>query len=156
MSDNPLTITPGAKVTMHFTITLEDGTVADTSRDEEPLAFVMGDGTLAEGLELALYGLHEGETQSLKIGPENGYGFPDPANVHMLERTDFPEDMALERGIIIEFDTPSGDSFPGMVLEVGEEKVTVDFNHPLAGHEILFDVEILSIESGDDAPVTVQ
>lgn len=150
------TISPGSKVSMHFTITLEDGTVADTSEGEEPLTFVMGDGTLVEGLELALYGLHEGEIQSLRIGPENGYGFPDPANVHMLDRADFPADMALERGMIIEFDTPSGDSFPGMIMEVGEEKVTVDFNHPLAGHEILFDVEILAIEAGDESTLTLQ
>jgi FKBP-type peptidyl-prolyl cis-trans isomerase SlpA len=156
MSDSPLTIGPGSKVVMHFSVTLEDGTVADSSEGHEPLAFVMGDGTLAEGLELALYGLQEGEKQSLKIDPENAYGYPDPANVHQLDRVDFPEDMALERGLIVEFDTPAGDAFPGVIKEVGREQVTVDFNHPLAGHEILFEVEILDIEAGEEASVTIQ
>jgi FKBP-type peptidyl-prolyl cis-trans isomerase SlpA len=156
MSEAPLVITHGSKVVMHFSVILEDGTVADSSEGYEPLTFVMGDGTLAEGLELALYGLKEGEKQSLKIDPENAYGFPDPNNVHMMERADFPEDMTLEKGVIIEFDTPAGDAFPGMIKEVDQDKVTVDFNHPLAGHEILFEVEILSIEAGDDTPVTIQ
>jgi FKBP-type peptidyl-prolyl cis-trans isomerase SlpA len=156
MSETPQAITHGSKVVMHFSVTLEDGTVADTSEGHEPLTFIMGDGTLAEGLELALYGLHEGEKQSLKIDPENAYGYSDPNNVHMMDRADFPEDMALEKGMIIEFDTPAGDAFPGMIKEIDQDKVTVDFNHPLAGHEILFEVEILSIESGDEAPVTIQ
>ena len=140
-------ISSDSKVRMHYTIALEDGTVADSSRDDDqPLEFVMGDGTLIEGLELALYGLKAGEKQSLKISPDVAFGFRDPDNVHSLPRADFAADMELKRGVIIEFKTPAGDEVPGMVLEVGGENVQVDFNHPLAGHEITFDVEILSIE----------
>ena len=145
----------GSEVLMHFTITLEDGTVAETTQGEEPLRFVMGDETLIEGLELALFGLKAGDKQSLKIGPETAYGYPDPENVQTMSRTDFPDDMDLNPGLIISFALPDGEEYPGTITEVGDEQVTVDFNHPLAGHEILFDVEILEVKGGEEPP-TVQ
>jgi len=141
-------IGPGSKVRMHFSITLEDGTVAETTRDDnEPLEFVMGDGTMIEGLELALYGLKAGDTQTLNIEPKLAFGYHDPGNVHTMSRNEFPADMRLAKGVIIEFNTPAGDEVPGTIMEVGESEVKVDFNHPLAGHEITFEVEILSVES---------
>ena len=72
-----LTIGPGSEVLMHFTLSLADGTVADSTRDGEPLRFVMGDGTLIEGLELVLYGLKAGDRQCLSIVPRDGFGFPN-------------------------------------------------------------------------------
>jgi FKBP-type peptidyl-prolyl cis-trans isomerase SlpA len=139
----------GSHVRLHYSIALEDGTIADSTReDNEPLDFTLGDGTMVEGLELALIGLKAGERQSLRIGPENAYGFRDEANVHIMPRSDFSQDMNLERGLIIGFTAPSGLEIPGTILDVGEDEVKVDFNHPLAGHEITFDVEILSVESG--------
>lgn len=149
------TIQHGSEVLMHFKITLEDGTVADSTDGEAPLSFVMGDQTLIEGLELALYGLKAGDKQSLRIDPENAYGYPDPENIHQMSREDFPTDMELDKGVIVAFSTPDGDEFPGMVIEVGDKQVTVDFNHPLAGHEITFEVEILDVKSGGEIP-TVQ
>ena len=141
-----LTIGPGCRVTMHFTITLEDGTVADTSREGEPLTFTMGDGSLIEGLELALYGLKAGDRQVVTLDPREAFGFPDPDNVHRLPRGEFPADMPPEEGQIVAFSTPSGEEIPGAIVEVGEDEVTVDFNHPLAGHEIVFDTEIIAIQ----------
>lgn len=155
MTSETETIQNGSEVLMHFTITLEDGTVADSTDGEDPLRFVMGDQTLIEGLELALYGLKAGDKQSLKIDPENAYGYPDPENVQAMQREDFPSNMELAKGVIVAFATPDGEEFPGMVMEVGDEQVTVDFNHPLAGHQITFDVEILEVKSGGELP-TVQ
>lgn len=155
MTSETETIQNGSEVLMHFTITLEDGTVADSTDGEDPLRFVMGDQTLIEGLELALYGLKAGDKQSLKIDPENAYGYPDPENVQAMQREDFPSNMELAKGVIVAFATPDGEEFPGMVMEVGDEQVTVDFNHPLAGHQITFDVEILEVKSGGESP-TVQ
>jgi FKBP-type peptidyl-prolyl cis-trans isomerase SlpA len=133
---------------MHFSLSLEDGTVAEATRDDnEPLTFVMGDGTMIEGLELALYGLKAGDKQTLSIEPKLAFGYHDPGNVHSMPRDEFPDDMQLSRGVIIEFNTPAGDEVPGTVTEVGESEVKVDFNHPLAGHEVTFEVEILSVES---------
>lgn len=148
-------IQPGSEVIMHFTILLEDGTVAETSEGDEPLRFTLGDGTMIEGLELALLGLKPGDKQSLKIPPGNAYGFSDPQYIYPVERAEFPQDMALKKGVIISFATPDDEEVPGMVMEVGEKQVTIDFNHPLAGHEITFDVEILEV-SGNQTPPIVQ
>ena len=138
-------IRPGSRVTMHYTVRLEDGMVADTSREGEPLTFTLGDGSVVPGLELALYGLRAGDTQTLAIAPQDAFGFRDPDNVHTLPRSEFPADMELEEGLIVEFATPSGETTPGAVRRVGKDEVEVDFNHPLAGHEITFEVEILSV-----------
>jgi FKBP-type peptidyl-prolyl cis-trans isomerase SlpA len=140
-------IGPNSKVRMHFSISLEDGTIADTTRDDhEPLEFVIGDGTMIQGLELALYGLKAGDKQTLTIEPNLAFGYHDPENIHSMSKDEFPQDMQLAKGVIIEFNTPAGDGVPGMILEVGENEVEVDFNHPLAGHEITFEVEILSVD----------
>lgn len=152
IADAPETIQPGSEVVMNFSITLEDGTVADSTEGDEPLRFVLGDQTLIEGLELALYGLKVGDKQSLKIGPENAYGYPDPDNIHAMQRDEFPEDMEIAKGVIIAFAMPDEDEFPGTITEVGDKQVTVDFNHPIAGHEITFDVEILEIINGGERP----
>ena len=152
MSGEPETIQPGSEVVMHFSITLEDGTVADSTEGEEPLRFVMGDQTLIEGLELALYGLKVGDKQNLIIAPENAYGHRDPENIHPMQRDEFPDEMDIKKGVIVGFVTPAGDEIPGTVIEVDEKQVTVDFNHPIAGHEIVFEVEILEITNGGKQP----
>ena len=151
MKDDTTVIGHGSSVAMYFSITLEDGTVAETTEVDDPLYFIMGDETLVEGLELALYGLKAGDKQSLKIGPENGYGYPDPENIHAMDRGDFPEDMEIETGMIVSFAMPDEEEYPGMIKEVGDAQVTVDFNHPLAGHEILFEVEIIEVTGGEDS-----
>lgn len=143
----------GSKVLMHFTISLEDGTVAETTKGEDPLHFVMGDNTLVEGLELALFGLKAGDRQSLKIGPETAYGYPDPENIQSMDSAAFPEDMTLERGVIVSFALPDGEEYPGMITAIDGKQVTVDFNHPLSGHELSFDVEILEVGGGDNPPM---
>lgn len=151
MTDESAVISPGSSVVMYFSITLEDGTVAETTEEGDPLYFVMGDETMVEGLELALYGLKAGDKQSLKIGPETAYGYSDPENVHAMELSDFPDDILPEQGMIINFAMPDEEEYPGMIKDVGDTQVTVDFNHPLAGHEILFEVEILEVSGGDDS-----
>ena len=143
-----LTIGPGSEVLMHFTLSLADGTVADSTREGEPLRFVMGDGSLIEGLELVLYGLKQGDQQCLSIEPRDAFGFPDEENIHTMARSEFPEDIQLEVGQIIGFTTPSGEEVPGAIMEIKDEEVVVDFNHPLAGHEVIFDVEILEVKPG--------
>lgn len=148
MNEAVKTIGPDCEVVMHFTLAIEDGTVAESTVDAEPLHFVMGDGTLVEGLEHALYGLKPGDRQSLRIGPENAFGYPDQDYIITMPRSEFPADMALEPGLIVGFTTPVGQEVPGAVLEVTSESVQIDFNHPLAGHELSFDVEILEVEPG--------
>lgn len=142
-------VSPESTVTLHLSLTLEDGTVAESTFDETPLTFTMGDGTLVEGLELALYGLRPGARQQLSLFPEQAFGRRDPGKIHRLPRADFPQDMALEPGCIIGFDTPEGEELPGMVLSADGADIEVDFNHPMAGHVVIFEVEIIDVVPAD-------
>ncbi|VAW97147.1 FKBP-type peptidyl-prolyl cis-trans isomerase SlpA [hydrothermal vent metagenome] len=146
IENNLKTINVGSDVTMHFSLSLKDGTVADGSLDEEPLKFKMGDGTLIEGLEMVLYGLKAGDKQTLDIEPRDAFGYPDEKNFHDMPRDEFSDEFDIKEGVIISFSTPSGDEIPGTIVGVGDDIVKVDFNHPLAGHVIRFFVEILDVK----------
>lgn len=137
-------------VTLHLSLTLEDGTVADSTFGEEPCTFTMGDGTLVRGLELGLYGLYPGDRQRLELEPEQAFGLRDPQHIHTMPRAAFDDDMELAPGVIVGFETPDGEELAGAVLELDDDSVKVDFNHPLAGHRILFEVEILDVVPADE------
>lgn len=134
-----------SKVRLHFSLALEDGTIVDSTSDGEPMEFQMGDGTLIEGLEMALVGLSAGDKQTLSIPPETGYGFADAEHTHVLPLADFAEELKPEPGLIMSFDLPNGEHVPGTVIAVEGNQVKVDFNHPLAGREVVFSVEILEV-----------
>jgi FKBP-type peptidyl-prolyl cis-trans isomerase SlpA len=119
--------------------------VADSTRGEEPLEFFMGDGTLIDGLERVLLDLEVGTKQTFEIEPLYAFGFADPQAVHVLPRSDFPDDMEVAAGTIIGFQTPGGEELPGIIKAVEGDTVTVDFSHPLAGHTLTFDVEVLAV-----------
>lgn len=142
----PGMIQPGSKVTMHFCIRANDGTVMESSFDDEPETFVMGDGTLLKGFELALVSLKAGDRQTLTLTPDLAYGYRDPDAVTVMSRSAFPEDMPVEPGSTIAFTTAEGHEVPGTILAVQGEAVEVDFNHPLAGQEVVLEVEILAVE----------
>ena len=138
-------INVASTVTLHLSLMLEDGTVAESTFDDEPLTFTMGDGTLVHGLELGLYGLRPGDSQRLTLYPEQAFGLRDPDKVHRLPRADFGADIELEPGLIVGFETPEGEELPGAVLSLDADSVEVDFNHPLAGRNIIFEVEIIDV-----------
>ncbi len=144
-----ITIGPGCEVTMNFNLRLRDGTIADASEPGEPLIFTMGDGSLIQGLELALFGLKVGEQQTLEIAPHDAFGFVDETNIHLLPREEFDPSLPLEPGIILGFSTPNGTEVPGTIMDVEGDSVKVDFNHPLAGMPVIFSVEILAIKPGN-------
>ncbi len=140
-------IGPGSRVVLEYSITLADGTIADTTRDDEPLAFTVGDGTLVEGLEQLLYGLSAGDSHTLEVTPEQAFGQPDPSNTQRIPLADFGPELTVEEGVIIGFTLPNGDEVPGTVRHVGGEHVEVDFNHPLAGHHLKLEVEVISVQA---------
>ncbi|PIE20466.1 MAG: peptidylprolyl isomerase [Neptuniibacter caesariensis] len=137
-------ISPGKSVTLHFAIKLEDGQVIDTNFSGEPATFTVGDGNLPEGFEKALFGLEEGTKQTLRVLPENGFGMYNPSNVQNLPRSQFAG-MELEQGLVISFSDPGNGELPGVVTEFDDKMVSVDFNHPLAGKMLDFEVEILKV-----------
>ena len=145
-SDEPLlTIAPGSRVTLHFTLGTEDGSELTSTFDGEPASITLGDGSLIEGLELALIGLGAGEEQTITLSAEQAFGRRDEGRIHSMPRSDFPHDMDLDPGLVIAFETPTGEELAGIVLETGANDVLVDFNHPLAGRDIVFKAKILEI-----------
>ncbi len=145
MNDKTLkTIAPGSRVTLHYRITLEDGTVADdTWEDSTPLTFTIGDGAMLPKLEALLNGLAEGAEESLLLAPEQAFGEPDSKNIHRLDLADFA--TAPEVGQIIAFTIPNDEETPGMVVAIEGDKVTVNFNHPLAGHTLRLDLQVVEL-----------
>lgn len=137
-------IGPGKTVTLHFAIKLEDGQIIDTNFDKEPATFTVGDGNLTEGFEKALFGLEEGMKQTLKILPENGFGMSNPSNIQKVPRSQF-EGIELEQGLVISFSDAGNGELPGVVSEFDDKMVSVDFNHPLAGKQLDFEVDILKV-----------
>ncbi|VAW77862.1 hypothetical protein MNBD_GAMMA13-901 [hydrothermal vent metagenome] len=140
-------ITIGSSVTMHFALRLPDGMVVEDSFDNEPLTFVMGDETLDKGLELALYGLKPGDRQTLTLMPGQAFGMRDKASLQWLPMDQFPADIEPEQGQIIGFTGENGEELAAAIVEIQGQRVKVDFNHPLAGREIEFEVEILDVNA---------
>ncbi|MCE0559069.1 FKBP-type peptidyl-prolyl cis-trans isomerase [Motilimonas sp. E26] len=140
-------ITANSEVVMHFTIKLSDGSAADSTKvNNKPAKFRMGDGSLTVNFEKCLLGLTEGESKSFELEPEDAFGQPNPDNIYYVERSKFGADAPAEVGAIIAFTQPDGNELPGIVREVTGESVTVDFNHPLAGQSLTFDVDVISID----------
>lgn len=131
-------------VTLHYRLCLEDGTLVDRTDEDEPLQLVIGDGTLHPCLERCLMGLEAGASESFRLSPDEAFGPYDPDMMHPLDRDQFGGDDMLEPGSIIAFDTPGGDTLPGCVMAVETDHVDVDFNHPLAGRNIMFEVRVLA------------
>lgn len=134
-------------VTMHFRLSIESGFVVEDTWQEEPLVVTLGDGSLIDGLESALQGLKAGDSASIELAPADAFGPWDDERIMEMQKSDFPEEFAIEEGKIIGFTAPSGDEVAGAVRDIRDDGVVVvDFNHPLAGKQVVFDVEILSVE----------
>ncbi|MBR9788423.1 MAG: FKBP-type peptidyl-prolyl cis-trans isomerase [Vibrionaceae bacterium] len=141
------TITKDSVVTLHFTIKMKDGSVADSTHNMgKPAKFVMGDGSLSENFEQCLVGLQSGEQKAIELKAEDAFGMPNPDHIHHMDRTKFVGDSEVEVGTIMAFSGPDGMEIPGIITEIAGDSVTVDFNHPLAGQDVTFEVEILSVE----------
>ncbi|MCU7960003.1 MAG: peptidylprolyl isomerase [gamma proteobacterium symbiont of Bathyaustriella thionipta] len=149
-NDTPTRIQPGSRVSLHLALRFANGDTALSTFEEEPLQFRLGDGTLSAGLEMALYGLSAGDREKLELMPEQAFGAHDASLVHSLLRSDFPADMPLESGLVIQFDTPSGEQTAGTIKKIETEQVEVDFNHPLAGVPLHLETYIVSIEPAPD------
>lgn len=138
-------------VTLHYRLGLPNGDVLEDNFDDEPMTVQLGRGEMAEGLELALIGLTEGQEDTVDIGPELAFGYIDETLFRSIPRADFDPDIELEPGLIIEFSTDAGELLPGTILDFDQQQVRVDLNHPLAGQTVRYSVRIVSIGDHDDA-----
>ncbi len=150
MTELPQKIAPGSEVTLHLSLTTVDSSELLSTFGEEPETLVMGDGSLPAGLELALYGLKPGAEQTLILSPEQAFGARIEEKIHLLSRSEFPTDMEIQAGNIIGFVSPDGTELAGTLLEIEGDEVKVDFNHPLAGMDVVFRVEIIDVTTPTD------
>lgn len=139
-----LRIGPDREVTLNFAIKLENGDVVDSTFSKQPATFKVGDGNLLPGFENALFGLKAGDRRELPITPEQGFGQPNEQNVQVMPRGQF-QDMELSEGLLIIFNDAANAELPGVVKAFDADRVTIDFNHPLAGKTLRFEVEILAV-----------
>lgn len=141
-----LSIGPGTKVTLHFALRLPSGEVIDSNFERDPATFTVGDGNLLQGFEKAIFGLREGDRETVLIKPEESFGQRNPNNIQEIPRAQFSADIELSEGLMLSFADAQKTELPGVVQRFDDDVVVVDFNHPLAGREILFEVAILQIE----------
>jgi FKBP-type peptidyl-prolyl cis-trans isomerase SlpA len=139
-------IRPGSKVQMHLSLALADGTVAVSTFDEDPMEFSVGDGTLPQTLEENLIGMAPLAEQQFVLAPEYAFGERDPDLVHTMPLSDFGEPP--ESGQVLSFAMPNGEEMLGQIVTVDGDDVRVDFNPPLAGHNVLFRVQVLVVDNG--------
>jgi FKBP-type peptidyl-prolyl cis-trans isomerase SlpA len=141
-------IQPGSRVTLHYTLSLADETVVDSTRGAEPITFQVGSGALIEMLERQIFGLHAGEQRRFEISAVESQLPVSAEAIQVMARSDFPAELAIEPGQVLGFVMPSGEEVPGLIVNISATDVTVDFSHPLAGRDLIFDVEILAVEPG--------
>lgn len=144
---NDITVGADTKVTLHFSLKLEDGSVVDSTYDKAPASFTTGDGSLLDGFEKRIHGMKSGQQGCFVLSPEDAFGQPNPNNLQRFSRQDFASDMTLVEGMVISFADASQSELPGVVKTIAEDEVTIDFNHPLAGRKIQFDVSIINVET---------
>lgn len=133
----------GKKVKIDYTLYV-DGEVFDTSKGSEPLEYMHGSGQIIPGLERSLDGLKPGDERKVHVGPDDAYGPIHPQAVIQVPREQI-QDGNVEVGMILSARNADGQTMQGVVTEVNEESVTVDFNHPLAGKELYFEITIIEV-----------
>ena len=136
-----------SKVILRYAVSLADGTVIEEAEDT-PETIKLGQGEFINELEQKLYGMEAGSTDDIIIPAlENLFGAYDETRVQQVEHSVFDQDTPPQQGHLIEFTLPNGSTVPGVIREVTEEYVLVDFNHPLCGRDVMFAVEIVSVEN---------
>ena len=135
----------GDTVRIHYTGTLADGTTFDSSAGRDPLEFTVGSGQIIPGLDNAMPGMNVGERKTVEIAADEAYGQPNPEARQAVPRTEIPDDIPLDLGTQLQVQTPTGQVMPVTVIDVNEAEVTLDANHPLAGKDLTFAIELVDI-----------
>lgn len=136
---------PGDTVRIHYTGRFPDGATFDSSREREPLEFRLGAGEIIAGLDEAIAGMSVGDTGVVNIPADKAYGPHQPEAVQTIPRETIPSHIALEPGLRLQAERPDGATIALTVVEIGEDGVKVDANHPLAGRDLVFEIELLEV-----------
>ena len=135
----------GDKVKVHYNGKLRSGDTFDSSDGREPLEFTVGSGQVIKGFDDGVIGMQVGDKKTVEIDVEDAYGEKSEEMIIEFPKAQFPPDMNPEQGQQLMMSNGAGQSFPVTVMEVKEESVTLDANHPLAGQELIFDIELVEI-----------
>lgn len=139
-------IKDGAVVSLSYTLKLANGEVVDYTEADDPLEYLHGADNIIPGLESALTGLHVGDQKQVEVSPADGYGEYDPQDVEVIERSKLPKNLpALQLGMVLAIGDEDGNFSEAFVREISAGKITLDFNHPLAGQKLFFDVKVVEI-----------
>lgn len=131
-----------SRIIIQFKLTLVDGTLVDETEQNETFEIQIGDGQLLHKLDELLIGLEEGTKAKFTLPPEEAFGLRSDENIQTMPSDSFGKDLMIQTGLVIGFASPTGDEIPGEIVAVSEETVTVDFNHPLSGQVLIFEVTI--------------
>ena len=149
-----MTIQNDKVVTMHYHLTNADGEILDSSRESEPLTYLHGAGNIVSGLERALTSLDVGATTTVQLSPSEAYGEYNADMVQQVPREEFGGIQGLEVGMQLQAQDPNGQTFVVYITEIHDEVVVVDANHPLAGVDLTFDIEIVDVRDATAEELT--
>lgn len=138
----------GNTVKVHYTGRLDDGSIFDSSHDDAPLEFTIGQGQMIPGFEQGVVGMEPGESRTVIIAADQAYGIYQPQGVIEVPRSDIPASIPLEIGLQLQATGPDGRPAYMTVLELSPDRVKLDANHPLAGQDLTFDLQLVSIQPG--------
>jgi peptidylprolyl isomerase len=135
-------IKTGDTISVEYTGKFDSGETFDTSQGRAPLKFTVGAGQLIPGFDAAVINMLPGDKKTVTIAPEEGYGAHDPQRVTKMPRAGVPKDMEVKVGMAVQLADQAGNPIPAMVMELTDEDVVLDLNHPLSGKTLVFDIEI--------------
>ncbi len=138
----------GDKVKVHYHGKLTDGTTFDSSEGRDPLEFTVGQGDVIKGFDDGVTGMTVGQKKTVHIPADEAYGQKDSNRVVDFPKANFPQDLTPEVGMQLSMTNGSGQVIPVVIVEVAEETVKLDANHPLAGQDLVFDIELVDIAGG--------
>ncbi len=153
-ADDPV-VGVGKKVTLDYTLTVDKSQV-ETSVGKTPLTYVVGRRNIIPGLEAQLNGMHMNEEKAITVLPKDAYGDVDPKAFHEFPKTSLPKGLAPKVGMVLQATAPDGSKFLAIISGLKDDKVVLNFNHPLAGKALTFKVKILKIENAPAAVPVVQ
>ena len=134
------------RVLVHYTGKLEDGTIFDSTEGEEPLEVTMGTEMVLPKFEEAIQALEVGEKTTVSIDAEEGYGEYQDELLLAMPKDHFPGDIPMERGVELTLHSPEGEEYPAVIVDVEEDTVMIDANHPLAGETLTFEIELVQVD----------
>jgi peptidylprolyl isomerase len=135
----------GDRVKVHYTLKDSNGELVESTKGSQPIEFIIGEGTVIPGFEQGIIGMNTDETKTVTISPENAYGHRDEKKVFEFPRKNAPGDFDPRVGDMVKMHRPDGKTVPVMVTAVTEKGFLMDANHPLAGKELIFDLELVEI-----------